>query len=281
MARAASRASHSPPASVRSAHARPNFVVFGEMGVGKSSLINLIAGEQRAESSSGTQSCTLESTQYQIRLSDPQLDVNLFDTAGLDSPTMNNTSYLDALVKAHELIVSLKNQGGVHGLLFCMKGGRVSSTMQQNYRLFYEFLCQEQVPLALVVTNLENEADMDEWWTRNKAHIEKSGIVPITQVCITTIKGHDNVHEKRYNESRKKVHNMLKELASSEACSVDVGSWFARMCKKLREFLVPAKGLGRSRQKMMQMLTKRCKLCKEDAAQLLQRIDSDEDYIIT
>ncbi|KAG1764878.1 hypothetical protein EV702DRAFT_1204802 [Suillus placidus] len=254
-----------------------NFIVFGEMGVGKSSLINLIAGEQVAKSSSGIQSCNLESTEYPIRLSDPQLNVNLFDTVGLDSPTMDSASYLDALVKAHELIVSLKNQGGIHGLLFCIKGGRVSRTIQQNYRLFYEFLCQEKVPLALIVTNLENEVNMDDWWTRNKAHVEKSGVVPVTQVCITTIKGHQNAYENRYLESRKKVHDMLRVLGSAEPYSMDVSSWFARLCRLLPEFLLSAKTLGRSRQKMLRMLTKRCKLRKEDAMQLLQRIDSKED----
>jgi hypothetical protein len=190
---------------------------------------------------------------------------------------MDSASYLDALVKAHELIVSLKNKGGIHGLLFCIKGGRVSRTMQQNYRLFYEFLCQEKVPLALVVTNLENEVNMDDWWTRNKAHVEKSGVIPVTQVCITTIKGHQNAHENRYFESRKKVHDMLMVLGSAEPYSADVSSWFVRMCRLLPELLLAAKTLGRSRQKMMRMLTKRCKLRKEDAVQLLQRIDSRED----
>ncbi|KAG1741960.1 hypothetical protein EDB19DRAFT_687267 [Suillus lakei] len=255
----------------------PNFIIFGEMGLGKSSLVNLIAGDQLAESSSSAQSCTLESTEYSVRFSDPQLNVNLFDTVGLDSPTMNNAGYLDALVKAHELIVSLRNRGGVHGLLFCIKAGRVSNTMQQNYRLFFEFLCQEEVPLALVVTNLENEKNMDDWWTKNKAHIEKSGIVPVTHICITTVKGYQNAYEARYFESRKKVLNMLKELGNSDACSVDVSSWFVRMCKKLREFMIPVKGLRKSRQKMLQVLTKRCRLRKEDAVRLLQMIDSDEE----
>jgi serine/threonine protein kinase len=68
----------SPPVFART---QPrNFIIFGEMGVGKSALVNLIAGEQLAKSSSGTQSCTLESTEYPIRLSDPMLNVNLFDT---------------------------------------------------------------------------------------------------------------------------------------------------------------------------------------------------------
>jgi predicted GTPase len=57
-----------------------NFIVFGEMGVGKSSLINLVAGKTLAKSSAGLKSCTLESTEYTIVSSEPQLNIKLFDT---------------------------------------------------------------------------------------------------------------------------------------------------------------------------------------------------------
>ncbi|KAG1731279.1 hypothetical protein EDB19DRAFT_1340295 [Suillus lakei] len=253
-----------------------NFIVFGDMGVGKSSLINLVAGKPLAKSSSGLRSCTLESTEYTITIS-PQLNVKLFDTVGLNNVTMNDRSYLDALVKAHKLIVSLQNQGGVHGLLFCIKGGnRILESTQQNYRLFHEFLCQEKVPLALVITNLENEENMDDWWTKNQADIKEYGIAPVTQACITTIRGLRNVYEDKYLESRKKMCDMLDILGRGDACSVDI-NWFTRMCKRLRQFFIPGKALGKSREKMIQTLTKRCKLPKQDAVQLLQRIEADEE----
>jgi 50S ribosomal subunit-associated GTPase HflX len=57
-----------------------NFIIFGEMGAGKSSLVNLIAGKPVAVSSSGAMSCTLDSTVYTIRLPDYQREVNLYDT---------------------------------------------------------------------------------------------------------------------------------------------------------------------------------------------------------
>ncbi|KAG2370305.1 hypothetical protein BDR07DRAFT_1386970 [Suillus spraguei] len=254
-----------------------NFVVFGEMGVGKSSLINLVAGKTVAKSSSGLKSCTLDSTEYGITLSTPQLNVRLFDTVGLNSVTMSDKSYLDALVKAHKLIASLQNQGGVHGLLFCIKGGnRILESTQQNYRLFHEFLCEEKVPLALVITNLENEGNMDDWWTNNRDDIKEYGIAPVAQVCITTVRGLGNAYEAKYEESRKKVCNMLATLGRGDACSVDI-SWLARMCKKLQQLFIPGKALRQSRQKMLQTLTKRCKLPKQDAMQLLQRIESNEN----
>ncbi|KAG1797324.1 uncharacterized protein HD556DRAFT_250182 [Suillus plorans] len=254
-----------------------NFIVFGEMGVGKSSLVNLLAGKTVAKSSSGLKSCTLESTEYTIASSEHQLNIRLFDTVGLNNVTMNDKSYLDALVKAHKLVASLQNQGGVHGLLFCIKGGnRILESTQQNYRLFHEFLCQEKVPLALVITNLENEENMDDWWTINQGDIKQYGIAPVTQVCITTIKGLKNVYEDKYWESRGKVWDVLATLARGDACSVDI-NWFARMCKKLHQFFIPGKALGKSREKMMKTLTTRCKLPKQDALQLLRRIESDEN----
>ncbi|OJA12115.1 hypothetical protein AZE42_06625 [Rhizopogon vesiculosus] len=260
-----------------------NFIVFGEMGVGKSSLINLIAGRECAESSSDAKSCTLQSTKYEIEVPDHQLHVNLYDTVGLNEPNMSGSSYLDALVKAHELIVSLEKQGGIHGLLFCVRGSRISSTVQQNYRLFHEFLCQGKVPLALVITGLENEkGDMDCWWTRNQAQVEKCGIASFTQVCVTTIMGYNDAYEKRYMESRTKMLNVLSLLGSKAAYSVDVSSWFVRMCRKMRELLAPVMFAwsGRdsrpSRDKMMRVLTGRCKLPKDDATELLRRIDTEK-----
>ncbi|KAG1725506.1 hypothetical protein EDB19DRAFT_1833744 [Suillus lakei] len=169
-----------------------NFIVFGDMGVGKILFRFKIR--------------TLESTEYTITIS-PQLNVKLFDTVGLNNVTMNDRSYLDALVKAHKLIVSLQNQGG-----------NMEST-QQNYRLFHEFLCQEKVPLALVITNLENEENMDDWWIKNQADIKEYGIAPVTQACITTIRGLRNVYEDKYLESRKKMCDMLDILGRGDACS--------------------------------------------------------------
>ncbi|KAG1897015.1 uncharacterized protein F5891DRAFT_1051103, partial [Suillus fuscotomentosus] len=195
-----------------------NFVIFGETGVGKSSLVNLLAGKTVAKSSSGLKCCTLESTEYTITSSEHQLNVRLFDTVGLNNVTMNGKSHLvDALVKAHKLVTSLQNQGGIHGLLFCIKGGnKILASTQQNYRLFHEFLCQENVPLALVITNLENEENMDAWWAINQGDIKHHGIVPVTQVCITTIMGLRNVYEDKYWESRKKVWDMLATLARED-----------------------------------------------------------------
>src|ERR1700692_4133230 len=143
-----------------------NIVIFGEMGAGKSSVINLLAGRQIARISPDTHRCTLHWTEYSIFFENGTR-YQVFDTVGLEEPRLQTGEYLSAISNAHSLITTLKERGGINLLLFCVRGGRVTATMQSNYRLFFEFLCEERVTLALVVTNLEREMKMEDWYTRN------------------------------------------------------------------------------------------------------------------
>ncbi|KAG1844468.1 hypothetical protein F4604DRAFT_1821421 [Suillus subluteus] len=61
-----------------------NIVLFGQPGAGKSSLINLMAGEAVARTSSDMRSCTLQWQQYPITFNGKSY--NVFDTVGLEAP---------------------------------------------------------------------------------------------------------------------------------------------------------------------------------------------------
>ncbi|KAG2123077.1 hypothetical protein DEU56DRAFT_745601 [Suillus clintonianus] len=62
-------------------------VVFGAMGVGKCSLVNLIAGKRIAETGSDLKCCTFTWTKYELPnlLGDGE-QYNLFDTMGIENP---------------------------------------------------------------------------------------------------------------------------------------------------------------------------------------------------
>ncbi|KAF9241822.1 hypothetical protein BU15DRAFT_60722 [Melanogaster broomeanus] len=78
--------------------------------------------------------------------------------------------------------ISLQRTGGIRLLIFCIRGGRITAVTQNNYRLFYEILCQKEVPIAFVITGLENEPSMEGWWTKNKSEFEKYHCIgPLTQ----------------------------------------------------------------------------------------------------
>ncbi|KIK27911.1 hypothetical protein PISMIDRAFT_674234 [Pisolithus microcarpus 441] len=146
-----------------------NIVLFGETGVGKSSVINLIAGKSCAKVSADVDGCTMSSTKYDILVDSQPYAV--YDTVGLEEPQMGVNGYYDAIEKAYTLIKTLGDSGGIHLLLFCMRGGRITATAQSNYRLFHEFLCDRKVPIALIFTGLEREQKKTRPVSRDLAFI--------------------------------------------------------------------------------------------------------------
>ncbi|KAJ8597346.1 hypothetical protein M405DRAFT_708927, partial [Rhizopogon salebrosus TDB-379] len=161
-----------------------NIVLFGEIGAGKSSVVNLMAGRDRAITSPGTEPCTMQWQEHPIAFDG--CVYNVFDTIGIEDPLLGMKEYLDVIVNAHNLITKLNQEGGIDLLIFCVRAGRVTATLQTNYRLFYEWMCEKKVPIVLVLTGLEREKDnMENWWTRNKHILAKYEIRVAGHACIT------------------------------------------------------------------------------------------------
>ncbi|KAG8213756.1 P-loop containing nucleoside triphosphate hydrolase protein [Butyriboletus roseoflavus] len=237
-----------------------NIILFGETGVGKSSVINLLAGKPVARVSSDVEGCTLQSTKY--TLSFRGAEVRVWDTVGLEEPTMGINGYLSAIEKAYMLIRELGNAGGVDLLLFCIRGSRITATTQGNYRLFHEVLCNKEVPIAVVVTNLEREVVMEDWWMRNEKYIEMYGIRSVGHACVTGVEEDD-----KYGKSKDTLQNLLlSQLSNKRRFLMQPEPWFARLLVGLGSFLHgknPPKG-----EKMVRTLVKRCHMDGETARRL-------------
>ncbi|KAG2352015.1 P-loop containing nucleoside triphosphate hydrolase protein [Suillus spraguei] len=187
-----------------------NIVLFGQAGAGKSSVVNLMAGENIASTSSDLKSCTLHWQEYPIRIGSESYKV--FDTVGLQEPQLDIPQYLDAIENAYKLIQKLQGQGGIDLLLFCMRAGRLTTTLQTNYRLFHEFLCEKKVPIIVVITCLENEAgEMDAWWTRNIDMFNERKVDVADHACVTALEGN---HPERYEESRTTICELVKKFTA-------------------------------------------------------------------
>ncbi|KIJ68047.1 hypothetical protein HYDPIDRAFT_71034, partial [Hydnomerulius pinastri MD-312] len=126
-----------------------NVVVFGESGVGKSSLINLIAGEQVSQTSSGAAGCTFEYKRYLLNLNDQQYGV--WDTAGLDEGTYGTVPAEKAEAYLKQLLRDLVKAGSIDLLVYCVRGTRIRSALLGNYHIFYSAICRKKVPIVIVV----------------------------------------------------------------------------------------------------------------------------------
>ncbi|KAG1745358.1 P-loop containing nucleoside triphosphate hydrolase protein [Suillus paluster] len=245
-----------------------NIVVFGEVGAGKSSVVNLLAGKQIAHISPDAHRCTLNWTEYSVIFENGARH-QVFDTVGLEESRLPTGEYLSAIANAYDLINALKKRGGINLLLFCVRGNRVTTNMQSNYRLFFEFLCEEKVPLALVVTNLEREENMEDWYTRNIAHLEKYNIKSVGHACITAASLLDGRHKDKYEESRGIIREVVQAHHTASMLGWTGGqAWFASFISKLVDFVT-----GRPKKTdVIGVLTKRCGMTKEMAQQVAQQI---------
>ncbi|KIJ18188.1 hypothetical protein PAXINDRAFT_54307, partial [Paxillus involutus ATCC 200175] len=165
-----------------------NVVLFGESGVGKSSIINMIMGREVAKYHNHAHGCTLEATSYTITL-DSRIYVQLWDTVGLDEGSAGTTTAADSKQKLKQLLQKeLAVPGGIDLLVYCIRADRIKSAHLERYKFVYEEVCKKAVPVALVVTGLERyppKKDMDSWWSVNEEDIQKFGLWFCAHACIT------------------------------------------------------------------------------------------------
>ncbi|KIJ08777.1 hypothetical protein PAXINDRAFT_120161 [Paxillus involutus ATCC 200175] len=253
-----------------------NVIIFGEMGAGKSSLINLIAGEKLAETSSKVASCTFEATPHEVIISSEKFV--LFDTAGMNEPEnlydakQTRAAFVTAAKQAHQLISRLDRDGGIALLVFCMQGGRVTRSMQHAYSFFVNVLCNGRVPVATVVTKLETEDDMDQWWDDNKQNLDAYGVSSAGHACVTSVTGYQGCYQQRYDESRIKVHKLLLELGNGKPYKEPKENWVTRMVLHMRRILPPSF----SERELRKKLVKSCGLTDSEATDVLRSIKAAE-----
>ncbi|KAG1737388.1 P-loop containing nucleoside triphosphate hydrolase protein [Suillus lakei] len=245
---------------------RKNIVLSGQAGAGNSSLVNLMAGKDVASTYNDLKSSghTLRWQEYPIEFDGNSYTV--FDTVGLNEPQPEISQFLDAVENAYKLVQDLEKQGGIDLLLFCMHVGRLTTTLQNNFRIFHELLCNKKVPIIVVITYLENEVEeTDTWWKRHEAiFCDRAG-----HACITTIEGD---LPRRHEESRTTIRNVVKEFTAGRQKQALTGgnNLFVSFMGKLGLFGGNAE--SRARKDMVSRLTKRCGMSPDVAKQLADRI---------
>ncbi|KAG2755334.1 hypothetical protein P692DRAFT_20826986, partial [Suillus brevipes Sb2] len=200
-----------PMAKKKSVIRAQNIVIFGAMGAGKSSLVNLIADQNIAKTGSDLKRCTLTWTKYVLpRLFNDEQQYNIFDTMGIENPEIESPEYHQSIQNASQLLRELDDCGGTSLLVYCVEKSRdARHAFKSNYQLFHEVLYQRRVPIVMVVTCLEGEEVMEDWWERNRASLEASEIVVAGHACITTLKD-----EAKYEASREAVRELIRRHAA-------------------------------------------------------------------
>ncbi|KAG1850180.1 hypothetical protein F4604DRAFT_1593096, partial [Suillus subluteus] len=241
-----------------------NVIIFGESGAGKSSLVNLITRKDVAGISCNAKGCTAAVNEHEILIQSETLkSYNVFDTVGLQEPRLGIPQYLDAIENAYRLIQDLERRGGIDLLLFCMRAGKLTTTLENNYWLFHEFLCDKKVPVVVVITYLENEvAEMDAWWKQNGDIFRKRKVRVAGHACITAIQGG---YPERHAQSRTTIRKVVQEFTADGQKEAWIrGDTSVSFMRKVKGLV----GLGKD----MVSCLKRCGMSPDVAQQLVDRI---------
>ncbi|KIJ18986.1 hypothetical protein PAXINDRAFT_128238, partial [Paxillus involutus ATCC 200175] len=163
-----------------------NIVIFGDSGVGKSSLINMLAGHKAAKTSSSVIGCTFQSSHYRITIDSEMFHV--WDTAGLDEGTHGRVPAEVAEKHLAKLLRELGSANGIHLLVYCIRGSSVRKALARNYTIFYSAICRKKVPIVAVVTGLENEpSSMEDWWVTGEKDLARYKMRFHDHACVTTL----------------------------------------------------------------------------------------------
>lgn len=204
-----------------------NIIVFGSTGAGKSSVVNMLDGSSQAEVSNAAKGMTFSNTCYKKIIKG--MTVNVFDTVGLNEAIRGTVSPREAVEGLYNLTRQLDD--GISLLVFVMRAPRITAVEQQNYQMFYEILCDKKVPIVIVITGLEYEEHMDEWWPANEEAFDLHEMLFHGHACITATRGISNETAQAYEQSKLKVEELIGPLIFNVLWKVPQRSWFASIAQ--------------------------------------------------
>ncbi|KAG1749596.1 hypothetical protein EDD22DRAFT_808530 [Suillus occidentalis] len=191
-----------------------NVLLFGETGVGKSAIINLIVGNDVVETSPDAEPCTLQHPSHEVNLRDRSF--KLWEVSSIDSMGFFRASFTKQRLKTS--YNKLYKDEGVYLLLYCMRGSRAQRALIRDYKFFTDVVGSSVtvaggVKVAAVVTNLEDyPTDMDRWWVKNKDNLESLGMRFTAHACITSLPDHPNASpaiRARRHRSKQAIRSLI------------------------------------------------------------------------
>ncbi|KAI6104847.1 hypothetical protein EDD16DRAFT_1492265 [Pisolithus croceorrhizus] len=201
-----------------------NVLVMGEVGSGKSSVVNLLVGKEVAKVSSDAGACTLRTVKHEttIQVQETWTTVHIWEVAGLNQPeevaANDSGTTLDM-----DLGPILKAKASIDIILFCMQSSRLKNAPKQIFESVNKVFGR-CVAIVLVITNLEREKEnMENWWDRNGERVRRVlGLGETEHACITGLQ--DAKYEAKSTESRTSLVSILEGRCSSHQDSVSLES---------------------------------------------------------
>ncbi|KAG1741436.1 uncharacterized protein EDB91DRAFT_329159 [Suillus paluster] len=161
--------------------------------------------------------CTFRHQSYKVNISGQEYA--LFDTVGFDEGTEGTVPAAQAKKGLNGLLAKLTSpvSDGIDLLVYCVQSTRARHALLRHYNHVYSTICRKKVPIVVVVTGLEDEPIMENWWNTYGQEFESLGMLFKDHACVTTLVEDpgtpvDFIH--RIAESRKVLRNLIVKNCS-------------------------------------------------------------------
>ncbi|KAG2342522.1 hypothetical protein BDR05DRAFT_349034 [Suillus weaverae] len=238
-----------------------NVLVVGQTGCGKSSVVNILAGESWAPTSDDLSHCTKQWTEYTIPVDGRSFQV--FDTIGFLEPGLDTEGYTDAIADTYLAIDALRKRGGIDLLLYCVRDEEIEK-MKGHYRLLHEVFCDEEVPVALVVTN---RGVSDKAY---KAIFRSHKIDCVDYVCANIASTPGPGSSAVNTESQKAIKELLVKCCDA---GPNPRSTLQKLWRRVQKFVGTDQSQSFKRNEVFTLLTRRCNMQQAVAEQLLTALN--------
>lgn len=226
-----------------------NVIVFGELGAGKSSVVNMLADDEfhaRAQAGNSLTGVTDHPECFRRRIDDRIFHV--YDTPGLDEALGGTVAAAEAIRSLYRLMVNLDD--GIHLLVFVVRGPGITKSHHKNYDLFYRVFCQKQVPIVLFLTHMEDAIASDEvkmWQETNCPTLTKMQFSFNGEAYITADPGPNGVRKKQYDVSVEPVKRLIKQHCRDDPWILSNGTipWLKKVVVETYNQIAAALGLQR------------------------------------
>lgn len=181
-----------------------NVVLFGETGVDKSSIINLIVRKNIANEAPDARYPMLK---HVSKTTLGRRRCELWEVSSTASIGLFRRFVFKWRIKASYR--KLHKDGGAPLILYCMRGPS-APTASRDYQDFTNIVgSTSHASIVAVVNGLESLTNMDDWWTKHEGDLERLGMQFSDHACISSLPDHPSTLL-----SRETIRNLIESYAS-------------------------------------------------------------------